>query len=282
MQFNFTEHEYLDAYKSGGRLEFVAENAQEVKQLASHFKLFSDVSTVKTLKAHIAALKTGTHRHTIGTDKRPVYRVNGRLDISFSTPYVEWMQCELGYNGPLPDLELARKWDGLCHTNYQARIYTFAGHVYFEAFTTSEPWGGKNAQEYAVSRVTDYIGEEFGTRYYEPEMISAGRSGTLKRNPNHLKKHPAKPAANNIILKRTIFAWWLENHANHAQKAIVTGNQEIVNSTGESMEAFHFDYHQPHIYYEHVLGGDGKIQNYKIITFTEFAAMGGQQCASPV
>lgn len=277
MQFNFTEHDYSDDYQFGGRLEIVAENAEEVNQLNNHFKLFSNTSMIEVLKAHIAALETGTHTHTIGTDKRPVYKVNGYLDTAFSAPYLKWMQRDLGYNGPLPNLELTRKWGGLCYTNYQKRIYTFAGHIHFEAFTTSEPWRGKNAQEYAVSRVTDYIGEEFGTRYHEPEMISAGRSGTLKRNPNYLKRHSATPASNNVILKRTLFAWWLKNHANNAQRAIVKGNQDIVKNTGEYMGAFNFKYHESRIYYGHELKEDGKTLDYKSVTFAEFAAMKEKQ-----
>ena len=273
MQFNFTEHDYPDAYKHGGRLEIVAENPQEVEHLVNHFKLFPDMSTVESLEARISALKAGTYRHTIGTDKRPVYGVDGWLDAAFSAPYTEWMQRDLGYNGPLPDLELPRKWDGLLYTNYQRRVYILDGFISFGAFTQSMPWGGKTAQEYAVTKITDLIGEEFGTRYHESEFVSAGYSGTLKRNPNYLKRHPATPAASNAILKRALFDWWLENHANEAQKTIVAGNQEIVDSTNEYMEAFNFKRYDSQIYYGHELGKDSKTQDYKSMTFAEFAAL---------
>lgn len=274
MQFNFTESDYPAPLQFGGRLEFVAETAQEVGNLIKHFRLFPDVSKVETLKARIAALESGTYRHTIGTDKRPAYAVNGCLGAEFSAPYVEWMKRDLGHDGPLPDLELARKWGGLIHTNYQARVYTQGGHICFEAFTTSEPWNGKDAQDYAESCVVDYIGEEFGTRYREPEMIQAGRSGMMKRNPDYLKRHRATPQASNATLKRAVFAWWLERHANAAQRAVVAGNQEIVAESGSYMGGFDFERPQSRIYYGHILGNDGKRQNYKSVTFAEFAALG--------
>lgn len=254
------------------------ETAQEVEHLIKHFRLFPDVSKVDALKARIAALESGTYRHTIGTDKRPAYEVNGCLDSAFSAPYVEWMKRDLGHNGPLPDLELARKWGGLIHTNYQARVYTQNGHICFEAFTTSEPWNGKDAQDYAESCVVDCIGEEFGTRYREPEMIQAGRSNMMKRNPDYLKRHRATPQASNATLKRAVFEWWLANHANAAQRAIVDGNAAIVAETGDYMSAFLFERPQSHIYHGKHYTDDGKTRDYKQVSFSEFAAMGDETC----
>lgn len=276
MQFNFTESDYSDAFKFGGRLEFVAETPQEIESLISHFGLFKDVSDVATLEARIAALQSATLSHTIGTDKRPVYEVNGCLDSAFAAPYVEWMQRDLGHNGPLPDLELPRKWGGLIHTNYQARVYTQDGHICFEAFTTSEPWNGKDAQTYAESRVVDCIGEEFGTRYREPEFIQAGNSNHMKRNPDYLKRHRATPLASNATLKKALFAWWLANHANDAQRAIVDGNAAIVAESGDYMSAFLFERPQSHIYHGKHLTPDGKTRDYKAISFADFAALGAE------
>lgn len=265
MQFTFTESDYEGEYRFGGQLEIKAENAHEVEELIKHFRLFSDVSDVSVLQSRITALQAKTLSHVVRSDKRPVYQVYGCLDHEFTAPYKKWAFDNFGFDGAFPDLEIPRKWGGLLHTNYQARLYIENEYICFEAFTTSQPWNGKDAQEHAQYRVADYIGEEFGCRYHESEFISAG-NGLMKHNPNYLKRHEAKPAASNSRLKKAFFDWWMENHANAAQKAIVRGNQEIAKGA-KYMSAFEFEKHEYQIFYEHT----GK--DYKVMTFAEFAKL---------
>lgn len=266
MRYEFTELEYTGDFRFGGQLAVTAENAKEVEEMIRHFRLFNDVSDVTVLQARITALQLQTLTHVIKSDKRPVYSAESCLDHEFTVPYQKWARDCFGFEGVFPDLEIPRDRYGLKYTNYQARLHTQNEHICFEAFTTSEPWNGKDAQEHSEHKIKDYIGEEFGARYHEPEYIPAG-NGMAKHNPNYLKRHKAKPGATNSRLKKAFFTWWLATHANNAQRAIVRGNQEIAKGA-KYMSAFEFERYESHIYYDHT----GK--DYKSISFSEFAKLG--------
>lgn len=267
MEFKFTELSYEGAFKFGGKLEITANGAQEVESLIDHFRLFKDMSDVTVLQARIEALQKETLSHTLQSDKRPMYEVSSCLDDEFTAPYKKWARENFGYDGVFPDLELPRKWGGLIHTNYQARLYTENEHICFEAFKSSEPWNGRDAQECAESNVKDYIAEEFGTRRHEPEFIPTGFGDNMKPNPNYLRRHRATPMASNAVLKRAFFGWWMETQANDAQKAIVQGNREIAHGA-KYMSAFEFERFENRIYYAKTA------KDYKSVSFSEFAAMG--------
>lgn len=273
MEFKFTEGDYTGARKFGGQLAITAQGAQEVESIISHFRLFKDVSDVTTLQARIAALQSETLTHVMQSDKRPMYEVATCLDYEFTEPYKTWARDCFGYDGVFPDLEIPRKWNGLMYSDYRARLYTEGEHICVNAFTSSEPWNGKDAQEYAESCVKDYLGEEFGTRRREPEYIHL-RNGMAKPNPDYMKRHRPTPLASNSRLKRAFFDWWMINHASAAQKEIVAGNAQIVSETGGYMDAFRFEGHESHIYHGRKLGKDGKTRDYKSVTFAEFAKLG--------
>lgn len=265
MKFEFTEGNYSDAFRFGGSLKITAQGAQEVESLIKHFRLFSDMSDVAVLQARIAALQSETLAHVLQSDKRPMYEVATCLDDEFIAPYKKWARDCFGYDGVFPDLEIPRKWGGLIYTNYQARLYVECETICVDAFTSSEPWNGKDAQEYAESRVKDYLGEEFGTRRQEPEFIQKG-NGQYYRNPNYLKRHSPTPMASNARLKRAFFAWFMDNHASDTQKAIVAGNRDIAKGASY-MSAFEFERFENHIYYAKTA------KDYKSVSFAEFAAM---------
>lgn len=266
MLFTFTESDFQGDLRFGGSLAITAENVREVSELIGHFRLFPDTGNADQLRERIAALESGTLSHVIESDKRPVYEVSRCLDFDFTAPYKKWASECFGYEDTFPDLEIPRKWHGLKYTNYQARLYTNREHICFEAYATAEPWNKKTAHEYATSRVIDQVGEEFGTRRSEPEFIQ-NRNGTMSRNPDYLRRHAATPSASNARLKRAFFTWWMENHANAAQKAIVQGNADI-SRDASYMNAFTFERHESHIYY--AKSADG----YKSMSFTEFARTG--------
>lgn len=265
MEFKFTEGNYEGTFKFGGALTITAHGAQEVESLISHFRLFRDMSDVSVLQARIEALQKETLCHVMQSDKRPMYEVSGALGDEFTAPYKKWALDNFGYEGVFPDLEIPRQWGGLHHTNYQARLHTEGEHICFQAYTSSEPWNGRDAQNYAEFRVTDYIAEEFGTRRQEPEFIHVGNN-LMRPNPNYLKRHRATPGASNARLKRAFFVWWLENRANEAQRAIVAGNREIAKDASY-MSAFEFERFESRIYYAKTA------KDYKSVSFAEFAAM---------
>lgn len=266
MKFEFTEGNYSDAFRFGGSLKITAQGAQDVESLIEHFRLFRDMSDVAVLQARIAALQSETLSHIMQSDKRPMYDVATCLDHEFTAPYKKWARDCFGYDGVFPDLEIPRQWGGLIHTNYQARLYTEGEHICVDAFTSSEPWNGKDAQEYAESRVKDCLGEEFGTRRQEPEFIPTGSGNNMKANPNYIKRHRPTPMASNARLKRAFFAWFMDNHASDAQKAIVAGNRDIAKGA-DYMGAFEFERFENCIYYAKTA------KDYKSVSFAEFAAM---------
>lgn len=278
MQFNFKEtDESREEYRFGGRLTLVAENIAESAELVDHFKLHKG-KDIESLQARISALQDPSLSVTIGTDKRPAYCVETSLPWDFSKPYADWMSRDLGYDGPLPDLDIPRQWGGLKHTNYQAELRLQGEHITFIAYTTSEPWNKKDAQTYAESRVADCISEEFGERYHEPEYIQAGNN-MMVRNPDYLKRRKPTPAASNSRLKRALFEWWLSNEATEAQREIVAGNAQIVAETGGYMGAF--DFERPHstIYHGRKMDKDGKTQDYLAMSFSDFARLGKEVSA---
>lgn len=274
MRYVFTHtEESRGEYRFAGKLDITAETAQKVESLIDHFRLFRDLSDVGALQERIVALQSETMTHTVYSEKRPVYAVDSCLDFEFTTPYKDWALCNFGYDGVFPDLEIPRKYDGLIHTNYQARLYTECEHICFKAFVSSSPWNKRDAQGHAESLIVDYIGEEFGTRRREPEFLPS-RNGHYVRNPNYLKRHKATPAASNPRLKRAFFEWWLVNHANNAQCEVVAGNRQIVAETGSYMGAFNFERHESTIYYGRKLTKDGKTHDYKAMSFADFAKLG--------
>lgn len=278
MQFNFTEtDESREGYEFGGRLEIKAENALEVSKLIDHFRLFRG-DTVEALQARITALQSDSLSYVEGTEKRPMYAVETSLAWDYSKPYAEWMEKNLGYVGTLPDLDIPRQWDGLKHTNYQAELRLQGEHICFLTYVSSEPWAGKDAQTYAERRAVDYIEEEFGERYHEPEFIQAGNANFMKRNPNYLKRRRPTPAASNARLKRALFTWWLDTQANEEQRAIVEGNRQIVAETGSYMDAFAFERPDPQIYYGCKVDPEtGKTSDYKSMSFADFAKLGAEE-----
>ena len=265
MEFKFTEGSYDGAFKFGGNLEITAQGAQEVESLINHFRLFKNMSDLAVLRARIAALQSETLSHVMQSDKRPMYEASSCLDEAFTAPYKKWALDNFGYGGVFPDLEIPRHWDGLKHTNYQARLYTEDEHICFHAFTSSEPWNGRDAHDYARHKVIDEIGEEFGTRRQEPEFIRAGNN-LMRPNPNYLKRHAATPMASNARLKKAFFTWWMDSCANDAQKAIVAGNRDIAKGASY-MSAFDFEKFETQIYYAKT------DKDYKSVSFAEFAAL---------
>jgi hypothetical protein len=277
MQFIFTETDDRENYKYGGRLEIKAENVSESAAMVDHFRLFQG-NDVESLEKRIDALKSDDLSQVMGSEKRPAYEVESCLDWEFSEVYAQWMERTLGYDGPLPDLDIPRKWDGLKHTTYQASLTLDGGHICFKAYCTAAPWAGKDAATYAESLVVDYLAEEFGTRRHEPEFIQA-RNNTWVKNPEYHKRHKATPAASNTRLKRALFAWWIENHANDAQLDVVEGNRKIQAETGPYMSAFAFNGHESTIYHGRKMNKDGETQDFLAMSYAEFAKLGQLESA---
>lgn len=73
------------------------------------------------------------------------------------------------------------------------------------------------------ARTTDYLIEDMGQRYREPEYKQHG-NGSLYHNPAYLKRHPAKPGFQQYPgsvqenIWRRIWSYWLDKRANDAAK----------------------------------------------------------------
>lgn len=276
MQFNFTE---LDKYSGtdrelGGTLELVAHGTVEVCALINHFKLF-DGDAPEQLIERAQAMQLDTLSHTIGNDKRPAYSVTGVLSLAFAEVYRDWMRDTLGYDGPLPDIDIPRKWGGLAYTHYCEQLSIEDGVIRFTAYDTCEPWNGMRADTYSSKKTGDYIAEYVGTRHHEPEYIMSDKGREIK-NPNYMKRHNASPAADCTALKVTLFNWWLANHANDAQIQAYDRNQDLVATSGSYMSGFTFKSYRssyPSSFHMPTLDPEKRGKDYDSMTFKEFAAL---------
>lgn len=210
----------------------VAETPAEVVELAAHFRIF-DKENPDDLVAMAEAIKAGTLTYVSQSSKRPWYRVESALDHEFSEPYEKWLARLVSHDATLPALDLTpihpRR---LCHTHITDTAWIEDGHIQFTGFVNSEDWNGKTAADRAFSTALDYTAEDFGTRQHEPEYIGIKQrgGGLMKRNPNYLKRHPARPAASCEWLKSALFDWWMKNHATDEQRAIINGAASLSHS----------------------------------------------------
>jgi hypothetical protein len=242
MRFEFEE---IDLVEHSGDVMIRAESEAEVKEVADHFRLFKD-----DVRGLVAALDAGTltHRLTAYSSLGNRYRwfeVHGSLDIEFSEPYLALLVNRTGLDtgGILPDLDL--QGPTLRHTHYAVRVWIEQGHICFIAYDSATEWNGRDAATNAEAYVSDYLKEAFGVRHHEPEFI-ANRAGTYSRNPNYLKRHRPKPAASNKILKDALFQWWLGNHANEAQRAVIASAVQCHDSNRTPFKGFD----EYHIHYD--------------------------------
>lgn len=269
MHFEFTE---TDAKTFAGFLTVTAKTPAEVVQVAEHFDLF-DKKTPEALIALADAIKAGTLTHVSKPTKRPWFLVESALDYEFTKPYLELLTKLTGYEGDLPDLDLTPHHPRrLCHTYHTISCELEHGHYAYRVVTQSEPWNGKNAQEYADSSTQDYVEEELGWRPHEPEHIE--ERGRIIRNPNYLKRHRAKAGLGSPWLWAVLFRWWLEKYGTQAQRELCEQNAALMmkNHRGEPDWALRSYGHGPcsPIGY----GGLRRTWEAPLVTWEEFKTLG--------
>lgn len=279
MKFKFTPKKFDDKeYDGGGDLDIIAENIQEVNHLVTHFDL-SKGDTSEKLIARAQLMQKENLIHSLKTNKRPIYKVSGMLNKdgqqrSFIKPYKKWAEKELGYTGKLPDMELSKKNYGICYTKYIESMSIKNEEIHYSCYVAASPWNNRSGQGYANYLINDYIQEEFGSRYIEPEYI-AGRgwgSSAMVKNPNYLRKNACKAdTAKSAMYKVAIFNWWKENHASERQLEIIEGNMEIAEKHGSYMNAFLFKGNSNEIHYGSIKNDKRQNINYKSISFDDFA-----------
>lgn len=215
MKFDFTQTREDGA----GTLTVTAENQREVAEVADHFKMFDKTDAPQLIQL-AQAITAGTLTYTSKPSaKRPWFLVESSLAHDYTKPYEDLLNRITGYEGPLPDMDLTpfnpRQ---LIHTHITSRCALDAGHYSYTILIQAEDWNGKPAHVRAEINAQDYAEEDLGYRPFEREFIE-GKNGSMKHNPDYLKRHRAKPATGAPWLWSTIFHWWRLNHASDAQCA---------------------------------------------------------------
>ena len=241
----------------GGNVEITAETGDEVQVLTKHFNLFCTKSCdaqgrLRALQEEAKALETGTYTVTEmhkpsppAREPRAWYDVEGDLggdfpklwgrgdSEGFMDPYRRVLK-QLGYDGPLPDLDLT-PWlldERLKATRILVGAWIKDGVFYYRAYDDASPWNDKTAAEYAAHKVWDHLAEEIGTRRHEPEFIPVSGGGLMKHNPDYMKRHRPQPAVGSDWLLNALMGWWRINKASPRQQEILRLSDELNATSG--------------------------------------------------
>lgn len=236
----------------GGDLFAVAEDTNEVREFLDYFKPFPAKSDdpedrIAGLRQEADALKAGhlevrkpRHQSRFYDTPEAWYAVTGSLqglcqrryyphkDWGFLDPYKECMLSHLGYDLPLPDMELTDKCDRrLCHTHIVQRMWISNDSLHFVVLIETGAWNNQTALEYAIFRGHDYVAESIGGRHHEPEFIPAGN--LYKPNPNYAtgRRIPPEPAFGAPWLWNALFDWWRDAQASPRQREILQACDEL-------------------------------------------------------
>ena len=241
----------------GGDLVVTADTAEEVRRLIREYDLFCTKSCdvegrLKALLEEKAALEAGTYTHRCEhqdpethRDPHAWYEVEGDLGgdhphlwnskktMTFLEPYLDCMRSHLGFEGPLPDMDLTPKIGPIQFkaTRIVMSLWIKDQVICYKAFDNAGAWNGRDAKDNAAKYTWEHLAEEFGTRRHEPEYISVrgdGGGGLIKHNPDYLKQHKPQPALGSDWLLNCLIAWWRKNIANERQKEVMRLSDELM------------------------------------------------------
>lgn len=206
-----------------------AETPEEKAHVIEHFRLGDDA-----LKAAQIITNPEPFTHVcpmVGRDNAAWFECTGALEIEFSEPYFKEYVQRTGDagGGILPDLDLTASypWQGLHHTHYLRELYTDGGHICFTVIIRAGDWNGQDAATLADRRAVDYMQEAVGERPFEREYIET-HNGLLKRNPNYLKRHKARPALSAQWLFSALIDNWLATKAAPKQRELAETDRALM------------------------------------------------------
>jgi hypothetical protein len=241
----------------GGDLVLTAENPTEVQAVIRHYKLFrvedgNVDDRIKALLAEKEALERGTlevqrpcqdpEKHR---DPRAWYLITGSLDgehpklwgggtQTYLDPYLVCMRYQLGFQGPIPDMDLTDQIDMdtmLAYTHILLHFRIENQVIHYRAAEEAGSWNGMSAKQNAHEYTRRSVAREVGGQRRESEY-SENRKGTYSLNPNYLKQHAPQPALGSEWLLNCLLGWWKRNVASPRQLEIIAAMEVLYASSG--------------------------------------------------
>lgn len=203
-----------------GFLEITAQTPAEVREVLKEF----DLDPFE----YVEALSTGTLVHRAAPPRRDNgawFECEYTAGPEWLKPYMERLKTITGYEGAIPTIEDAPRFDrtfaNLCPTHNMASARLDAKGYTAKGYVQCGDWAGRKAVDRAPGYFAESIQMKLGDQKHEPEMIQIGDGGLYKRNPNYMKHYAPHAAATNATLFGALLQWWLDTHANAAQRKVV-------------------------------------------------------------
>jgi len=205
-----------------GFLEITAETPAEVRELMKEFQLDPF--------QHAEAFATGALVYRAeppqGRENGAWFKCEYTAGPEWIKPYMDRLKAITGYDGPIPEIESAPLFENdtfrnLCPTHFMESAWLHAGGYTARGYVRCGDWCGRKAADRAPGYFAESIKKKLGGQKHEPEMIPLN-NGLYKRNPHYgTRFHPPHPEATNAALFGALLNWWLQTHANDAQRKVV-------------------------------------------------------------
>lgn len=204
-----------------------AETREEVLHINRVFSIY-EASNPDDLIKLAEALTAGTLTTKSHSEKRPWHLVHVSVDgdecKELIDIYIRTFKRLTGCEIPLLHRSASLTVEPLrvCFTGIYQNLRFEEGCLKAEVLMQSEPWNGMTSQQYAAHKATSYVLERIAERPVPPEFIQSG-NGSFYRNPDYGtgRKLPLKPALTSSELWAAMWNWWVDNHANDAQKDVI-------------------------------------------------------------
>lgn len=232
IEFSFEELPGFDDFR--GRLVVKASGAADVLEAVKFFKLHHVGDEVDNAMKLVELVQAGEVVNVVENKKRPYYEINGTVANDFVQPYMRRLEELTGYNrGVLPDLDFTKHFDKLGNCQFIEKVWSEFGSLYFKIYDQAEDWNGKPAAQLAESYAVQSMAKELSHEPFEKEFVE-NRNGTYSRNPHYAtgRKLPLVPCCAAAWLCNDLWAWWVANESNEAQRSILKLSDDLGSQSG--------------------------------------------------
>ena len=210
----------------GGALLVTAHTPEAKLRVLNHFNEESKLAECWLSPEPLGLLRTGS-------EDRRYYCCRGTLDKEFTSPYYDRLQTMTGRDmrGETIDAAVLTGFyprEGLLHTHYVMGVSVSEGALSYDFVIAAQEWNKRAASVNAERYAMDYAQESLGERYVEREFIE-NTSGTYRRNPSWLVRHPVRPhfGYQNWFMK-AICSIWQQRHATPGQLEALEVNKVVM------------------------------------------------------
>ncbi len=229
--------EFIQTRNDGaGTVRLIASSLKQKVRLFDHFKIFNMEDPTQMIAMAEAMQSSDPYIHELNSkedsrDNRGWFLTTATLDIEWTKPYFDLLNKRTGFlgRGILPDIDLigADGWQNISHTHFTKQRRFEHGHFIMEIVHQSQDWNNKTASERTFASAIRQAKHEIAQTIHETEFIE-NNNGTYSRNPryaNGVDRWQIGVYSDEIWW--ALCDWWLETHANDAQKACVAASQSI-------------------------------------------------------